>query len=297
MTKLNLINEILNNTPADADPVDANFKAIDIHVDNELINRDGSIAMSAPLHLFADPTQPLDAATKSYVDALLPIGIIMPYGGKTAPAGRWATCDGASLPKALYPQLFGIIEYRYGGSGANFNLPKLDMRYPIGKDFTSPTPRTEFSESGKVGGTFLAPLLRHSHAMPHTHPIPHTHEHPHTHSVNPATFNTASGGGHVHDVATSVREGPEGTSHSVVQAGATGTTRSLDDNPVVDGGAHVHAIDVPATTSAQPSDATSGQPSAANSGTQSTPNTSDFGTAAVEHILPFVVVVFIIRVD
>jgi microcystin-dependent protein len=32
-------------------------------------------------------------------------------------------CNGASYSTATYPQLFGIIGYSYGGSGASFNVP------------------------------------------------------------------------------------------------------------------------------------------------------------------------------
>lgn len=43
---------------------------------------------------------------------------------------NWLVANGASLKKATYPDLFTVIGYIYGGSGDNFNLPKLtDARY------------------------------------------------------------------------------------------------------------------------------------------------------------------------
>lgn len=52
-------------------------------------------------------------------------GMIMPYGGTTAPAG-WLLCNGATISKTTYSALFAVIGYRYGGSGNNFVVP--DMR-------------------------------------------------------------------------------------------------------------------------------------------------------------------------
>ena len=57
-----------------------------------------------------------------YADS--PIGSIIPYGGTTAPNG-WFICQGQSLNKAEYVDLFNSIGYNYGGSGSTFNLPTL----------------------------------------------------------------------------------------------------------------------------------------------------------------------------
>jgi microcystin-dependent protein len=35
----------------------------------------------------------------------------------------WLLCDGRALEKSLYPQLFNVIQYNFGGSGDMFNLP------------------------------------------------------------------------------------------------------------------------------------------------------------------------------
>jgi len=53
-----------------------------------------------------------------------PIGIIREWFTESAPDG-WMECDGSSLLVASYTDLFAIIGYRYGGSGANFNIPDL----------------------------------------------------------------------------------------------------------------------------------------------------------------------------
>ena len=51
----------------------------------------------------------------------------------TAPSG-WLLCYGQSLATASYPDLFAAIGYTYGGSGANFNVPDLRGRIPVGLD-------------------------------------------------------------------------------------------------------------------------------------------------------------------
>ena len=112
-----LPNVIENETPADAVEVDQNFKVTQQYINASVITRDGTVAMTAPLQLAGDPVGADDAVRKSYVDALLPVGIILPYGGITVPAGKWALCNGASVQTAVWPKLFQVIGHRFGGSG------------------------------------------------------------------------------------------------------------------------------------------------------------------------------------
>jgi len=68
MTSMNIPNSITNGTVADATDVQQNFDHIESHVNTEVVNRDGSIAMTGELLLPSNPTSNLAAATKSYVD-------------------------------------------------------------------------------------------------------------------------------------------------------------------------------------------------------------------------------------
>jgi microcystin-dependent protein len=52
-----------------------------------------------------------------------PIGSIVRFDF-TALDG-WLLCDGSTLATANYPELFGVIGYTYGGSGADFDLPTV----------------------------------------------------------------------------------------------------------------------------------------------------------------------------
>lgn len=53
----------------------------------------------------------------------VPIGGIIEWASSAdCPAG-FLPCDGTSLSKNEYPELFGVIGYTWGGSGDNFNVP------------------------------------------------------------------------------------------------------------------------------------------------------------------------------
>jgi microcystin-dependent protein len=62
---------------------------------------------------------------------LVPTGAIIDFASNSIPPG-YLMCDGASYPTATYPNLFGVIGYYYGGSGANFNVPDCRSLATIG---------------------------------------------------------------------------------------------------------------------------------------------------------------------
>ncbi len=69
------------------------------------------------------------------VATLLPSGIIVPYGGVSAPFG-WLLCDGSAVSRSgATAALFGVFGTTYGvGDGSTtFNLPDLRQRFPLGK--------------------------------------------------------------------------------------------------------------------------------------------------------------------
>lgn len=60
-----------------------------------------------------------------------PVGSLQAYAGASAPTG-WLLCDGTSYSTSVYPELYSVLGYTYGGSGANFNVPDLRGRVPMG---------------------------------------------------------------------------------------------------------------------------------------------------------------------
>ncbi len=106
--------------------------------------------VDAPLSLPAKKFQSDGKAHKTNLKALeefaqviygqlVPVGVIAPYAGVTAPTG-WILCDGAAVSRTTYYTLYTIIGTQYGaGDGSTtFNVPNLkaagaaDMRVPVG---------------------------------------------------------------------------------------------------------------------------------------------------------------------
>lgn len=58
-----------------------------------------------------------------------PIGAILFYSAGSSTLASmtddWTLCNGATLNKSLYPELFEVIGYSYGGSGNSFVIPYL----------------------------------------------------------------------------------------------------------------------------------------------------------------------------
>jgi microcystin-dependent protein len=64
--------------------------------------------------------------------AAVPTGVIFPYGGSSAPPG-FLLCDGSSLLKASYVDLYNTIGTVYGSVDAtHFTLPKMQGSVPMG---------------------------------------------------------------------------------------------------------------------------------------------------------------------
>lgn len=64
---------------------------------------------------------------------ILPAGIILPYGGGSAPAGA-KMCNGASYSRTAEARLFAAIGTAFGAVDANsFNVPDIQERIPIGR--------------------------------------------------------------------------------------------------------------------------------------------------------------------
>lgn len=96
----------------------------------------------------------------AYVPAL--VGEIKAWGGNTnaVPAG-YLFCDGRVLSKTIYPDLFSVLGYNWGGSGDSFQIPDMRGRFLRGADAGSgrdPQPnRTVGSYQGDA-------VIQHTHA-------------------------------------------------------------------------------------------------------------------------------------
>jgi len=80
----------------------------------------------------------------------MPLGsmIMYPVGG-IAPNNKWLYCEGQTLDNTLYPDLFAVIGYSFGGTGTNFSLPDLRKKFIAGYDDNGPA---EYQTIGSGAG-------------------------------------------------------------------------------------------------------------------------------------------------
>jgi len=129
-----------------------------------------------------------------YNVSTVPAGTIKMLISNISPPAGYLLCNGGSYPVADYPNLFAVIEYTYGGSGSNFNVPNFESYFPIGGNGSNSSgcatsnyvtgnntsgATNTFSTTANFGGssTEIAPLM--TVACSHSHNITdpgHTHE-------------------------------------------------------------------------------------------------------------------------
>jgi len=198
MAKIALPYTIINGDPVDAGPVQSNYQTIETYSNQELIERGGTVAMTAQLKLVGNPVAALDAAPKQYVDTMVPIGGILLFAGSTAPVGgTWLLCDGTEYQQATYPELAAVI----GAANGRFNVPALINRVPVGGG-------GDYAHKS-IGGSADAVVIAHGHDISHTHAANNTGtvSNDHSHAVNITSgasdraLGTSSNGDHSHVVA------------------------------------------------------------------------------------------------
>jgi microcystin-dependent protein len=143
--------------------------------------------------------------------SVIPVGVIEMFAGSAAPNG-WLVCDGSTVSRKTYSDLFKIIGTTYGAGNSNdtFTLPDMRGRCPIGVGtgtYVTATARTLASTTGAESATLLeANLPSHAHAFTpsgslntessHTHGSANagSHQHTGTNGWQPLVF-TSTGGG------------------------------------------------------------------------------------------------------
>lgn len=113
----------------------------------------------------------LALSTTSYIfypeTRRIPSGIIMAYAAAAAPSG-WLLCDGASLVRTDYPELFAVIGTTYGSAdSSHFTLPNLKGKVIVGFNSSE----TEFDALGETGGEKTHALTE-AEMPAHKHTIP-----------------------------------------------------------------------------------------------------------------------------
>ncbi len=108
-------------------------------------------------------------ATAFTAGGATPTGALVAYAGAAAPSG-WLLCNGASVLRADYADLFAAIGTTYGAAdGTHFNVPDLRGRAAIGAgtgDAADATAHTLGAKSGTETHTLTTPqLAAHSHGV------------------------------------------------------------------------------------------------------------------------------------
>lgn len=104
------------------------------------------------------------------LNALVPAGVYLPFGGATAPTG-WLSCDGSAVSRTVYSALFTAIGTTYGaGDGSTtFNLPSMVDRVAVGKSGTRTIGTTGGASSVTPSGSVANTTLSYSQMPSHRH--------------------------------------------------------------------------------------------------------------------------------
>ena len=154
-------------------------------------------------------TDAIDSVVYANQQAGVPIGSITMFGGATAPT-NWVLCQGQSVATTgTYAALYAVLGYKFGGSGANFNLPNFTDIFPIGASTTRVLGATGGLATVTLDATMI-PAHTHTATQPtHTHTASQgTHTHPitdvaHNHGVNQwAHSHNIVTGNHAHGIVT-----------------------------------------------------------------------------------------------
>lgn len=237
----------------------------------------GAVSLStAKVTGVATGTDSADAVNKAQLDAAIPIGAIIAFGGTSAPAG-WHICDGSAHGSSALQSVLGSA-----------NAPDLRGRFILGVSGTY--------ARNSTGGAETHTLSAAESGVPaHTHPgssVAETQEHHHTgttgnqsanhyhnfsadtlydgvhnHSIQIYSSGRASGSWNVDMVATSGGALAGATSYSdshrhAVQ-GSTGTQEGSHTHTITTGGrsaTHTHAITVSNNTASAASSAHNNMP-------------------------------------
>lgn len=97
---------------------------------------------------------------------VIPAGCLMPWAGNGVAPDGWLICNGQTVLRTSYPDLFTAIGTAFGaGDGSTtFQIPNLSGRVPVGLDAS----QSEFNAIGKTGGS-KSTVAAHTHANPHSH--------------------------------------------------------------------------------------------------------------------------------
>lgn len=99
----------------------------------------------------------------------VPVGTIQLWGADDPPSG-WLECNGQSVSRAAYPELFGVLSVTFGAlDGTHFNLPDLRGRVPVGAGTGTGLSLREIGDNGgeERHTLTIAEMPEHNHGIDH----------------------------------------------------------------------------------------------------------------------------------
>lgn len=156
-----------------------------------------------------------DAAVENVTD-IMPVGVILPYGGSSAPTG-FLLCDGDAVSRTTYSALFAAIGTSFGvGNGSTtFNLPDMRGRVPLGLDNLGGVSANTVTNAAadSIGGT--------EGAEDHTLIVAELASHTHSYTIATNRNNTGSSSGTtdywVNDTSALTGSNGSNTAHNNMQ--------------------------------------------------------------------------------
>lgn len=159
---------------------------------------------------------------------VLPVGIIIPYGGTTEPTG-WLFCYGQTVSRTTYADLFAAFGTTYntgGEAGTDFRLPDMRGRVVAGQDDMGGSSANRLTgTSGGVNGDNLGAT---GGAETHTLTSGELANHTHAQTANDQASqqqNTVSGPSAGVGYATAA-----GAGSGIITGGVTGGSGSAHNN-------------------------------------------------------------------
>ena len=172
----------VSDTPPTSPTPQAGDQWYESDTGRQLIYYDGfwvEIGSTATTNVNANDLSGTVLASNVVSSALIPVGVINPYAGSTAPTG-WLLCSNQPVSRTTYSALFAVIGTTYGsGDGSTtFNVPDLRGRTVAGLDNMDGTAASRLTSTvltasntlGATGGTqthtlTTAEIPSHNHFM------------------------------------------------------------------------------------------------------------------------------------
>jgi len=136
----------------------------------------------------------------------VPVGSIVAWGGTGSLPTGWLECNGATLNRTTYADLFSAIGTQFGApSSTEFSLPNLNNKFLRGTTTANAVGTTGGSDNTEVPVPYHRHSHDHKHGMIHYHDVDHSHDADadnnstdHTHGYNHKHNGNAADGGNEH---------------------------------------------------------------------------------------------------